>query len=141
MKAKIVGTKEELQDAFSVRFKVFVDEQKVPEEEEIDQFEDEAVHVVLYDGTVPAGAGRFRFVDGYAKVERICIMAQYRGKGAGKTIMDRIESAALEKGPQTFKLNAQTHAVPFYEKLGYSVVSEEFLDAGIPHVTMTKKSI
>lgn len=53
--------------------------------------------------------------------------------------MNGIEQFALEKGLQKLKLNAQTHAIPFYGKLGYEVVSDEFLDAGIPHKTMVKK--
>ena len=53
--------------------------------------------------------------------------------------MNKIETYALENGIDNFKLNAQTHAIPFYSRLGYEVVSEEFLDAGIPHRTMIKQ--
>ncbi|WP_374722788.1 GNAT family N-acetyltransferase [Peribacillus tepidiphilus] len=138
MNVKIVSNEKELQDAFSVRKTVFVDEQKVPVEEEIDSFEDEAVHFVLYDNEQPVGAGRFRLVDGMGKVERICVLSSHRKKGAGKIIMDAIEEYAAKQDLKKLKLNAQTHAIPFYERLGYEVVSEEFLDAGIPHKTMMK---
>lgn len=138
MNVKIVENDQQLEDAFSVRKTVFVDEQQVPEEEEIDAFEDEAKHFVLYDGETPVGAGRFRVLDGTGKVERICVLSSHRGKGAGNLIMDAIESYAFEQGIQKFKLNAQTQAIPFYEKLGYEAVSEIFLDAGIPHKTMIK---
>ncbi|PKR86789.1 GNAT family N-acetyltransferase [Heyndrickxia camelliae] len=133
-----VTTEDQLKDAFTIRKTVFVEEQQVPEEEEIDQFEDAADHFVLYDENHPVGAGRFRVVDGKGKVERICVLSSYRGKGAGKIIMEAIEQHALEKGLKKLKLNAQTHAIPFYEKLQYEVVSDEFLDAGIPHKTMEK---
>lgn len=133
-----VTTEDELKDAFSIRKIVFVEEQNVPEEEEIDQYEDEAEHFVLYDDDDAVGAGRFRVVDGKGKVERICVLPPYRGKGAGKIIMDAIEQYAGEQGLKKLKLNAQTHAIPFYEKLKYEIVSEEFLDAGIPHKTMEK---
>jgi len=133
-----VTTNDQLEDAYFVRKTVFVDEQHVPEEEEIDQFEAEASHVVLYDDKKPAGAGRVRLVDGYGKLERICVMKFARKMGAGKVIVNKLEDIASAKGAEKFKLYAQTHAIPFYEKLGYSVVSEEFMDAGIPHVTMTK---
>jgi predicted GNAT family N-acyltransferase len=133
-----VTSENELKDAYSVRKEVFVEEQNVPLEEEIDQFEEEAAHFVLYDGDLPAGAGRFRIVDGKGKVERICVLSSYRKKGAGQLIMNAIEDYAHGQDIHTLKLNAQTHAIPFYEKLGYSVVSEEFLDAGIPHKTMEK---
>jgi predicted GNAT family N-acyltransferase len=138
--ARIVKSDEELQDAYDVRTKVFVEEQQVPEEEEIDQFEREASHVVLYDEDKPVGAGRFRILNGIGKIERICVLPDYRSMGAGKIIMEKLEEIAALKEMQTLKLNAQTHAEPFYTKLGYSTISKEtFLDAGIPHVTMVKE--
>ncbi|PLS16012.1 GNAT family N-acetyltransferase [Bacillus sp. M6-12] len=140
MKVKTVASQKELEDAFIVRKTVFIHEQNVPEEEEIDQYENDAAHFVLYDSNnSPIGAGRFRTLDGIGKVERICVLSDSRVKGAGRAIMDHIEEYAKEKGVQKLKLNAQTHAIPFYEKLGYDTVSEEFLDAGIPHKAMEKK--
>jgi predicted GNAT family N-acyltransferase len=136
---KIVENQKELEDAYTVRKTVFVEEQAVPLEEEIDAYENEAEHFVMYNEDSPIGAGRFRLVDGYGKVERICILKEARKTGAGKAIMNTIETYALEKGIQKLKLNAQTHAIPFYAGLGYEVVSEEFMDAGIPHKTMVKK--
>ena len=138
MNVILVNSEKEKQDAFSVRRTVFVDEQQVPEEEEIDQYEDDCAHFVLYNGTEPQGAGRFRVLDGYGKVERICVLKEARGTGAGKAIMGKIEDHAKEQGIEKLKLNAQVQAIPFYDRLGYEVVSEEFLDAGIPHRTMVK---
>ncbi|WP_210364536.1 GNAT family N-acetyltransferase [Bacillus sp. REN3] len=140
MEVRIVSTEQEREDAFDVRRIVFIGEQDVPEEEEIDEYEDDAVHFVLYDGEKPAGAGRFRILEGIGKVERICVLKSNRKSGAGVAIMKKIEDYAKEQGVSVLKLNAQTHAIPFYSKLGYETVSEEFLDAGIPHKTM-KKSI
>ncbi|WLR51627.1 GNAT family N-acetyltransferase [Bacillus tianshenii] len=139
MKVERVTTKKQLEDAYYVRTEVFVNEQNVPEEEEIDQFEEEADHFVLYDADKPVGAGRCRVVDNMLKVERICVMASHRSKGAGSLIMKACEEVATEKGIKALKLNAQTQAQPFYERLGYECTSTEtFLDAGIPHVTMKK---
>ncbi|MCH6268719.1 MULTISPECIES: GNAT family N-acetyltransferase [Neobacillus] len=138
MTVKVVENPKELEDAYTVRKIVFVDEQNVPFEEEIDQFENDATHFVLYHEGSPVGAGRFRNVEGYGKVERICVLKEARNIGAGKAIMETIESHAREKDFRKLKLNAQTQAIPFYEKLGYEVVSEEFMDAGIPHKTMVK---
>jgi predicted GNAT family N-acyltransferase len=136
---KIVKTQKELEDAYSVRKTVFVDEQDVPLEEEIDAYEDKAEHFVMYLEGSPIAAGRFRFVDGYGKVERICVLKEARKTGAGKAIMNAIEKYALEKDIHKLKLNAQTHAIPFYAGLDYKIVSEEFMDAGIPHKTMLKE--
>ncbi|MFE8700447.1 GNAT family N-acetyltransferase [Cytobacillus sp. FJAT-54145] len=138
MEVKIVTNEKEFADALEVRKVVFVNEQQVPMEEEIDQFESESTHFVLYDNEEPIGAGRFRVVDGYGKVERICVMKDKRKSGSGKAIMLKIEQFAIESGVSALKLNAQTHAIPFYENLGYEVISVEFLDAGIPHKTMKK---
>ncbi|PKG25573.1 GNAT family N-acetyltransferase [Niallia nealsonii] len=138
MKVTIVKTEKELEDAFAIRRTVFVDEQQVPLEEEMDQFEKDSTHFVLYNNQKPVGAGRYRLVDNYGKVERICILKENRKDGAGKILMNSIEEYAYEHKAPALKLNAQTQAIPFYEKLGYKIVSEEFLDAGIPHKTMTK---
>ncbi|AEH48888.1 GNAT family N-acetyltransferase [Parageobacillus thermoglucosidasius] len=138
----VIGKKSDAslyKDALFVRQTVFIEEQHVPKEEEIDEFEQDAVHFVLYDGEKPVGAGRFRTIDdGLGKIERICILPQYRGRGAGKQLMETIEKFAKEQGIRKVKLNAQTHAEPFYQKLGYHTVSDVFMDAGIPHVTMVK---
>ncbi|MES5394822.1 GNAT family N-acetyltransferase [Bacillus amyloliquefaciens] len=140
MEAIIAKTEKQLNDAFFVRKEVFVKEQHVPEEEEIDQFEDTSEHIVIYDGGQPVGAGRCRLKDGHGKLERICVMKSHRSLGVGVIIMRALEKAAAAKGADSFILHAQTQAVPFYEKQGYRVTSdEEFLDAGIPHLEMVKK--
>jgi predicted GNAT family N-acyltransferase len=135
---KVVENEKELEDAFSVRRTVFIDEQNVPAEEEIDTLEEEATHFVGYHEGTPIAAGRFRVVGGYGKIERICVLKEARKTGIGKELMNKIEIYALENGIDNFKLNAQTQAIPFYSRLGYEVVSDEFLDAGIPHRTMIK---
>ncbi|BET17147.1 GNAT family N-acetyltransferase [Bacillus velezensis] len=140
MESIIVKTEKQLNDAFFVRKEVFVKEQYVPEEEEIDQFEDTSEHIVIYDGGQPVGAGRWRLKDGHGKLERICVMKSHRSLGVGAIIMQALEKAAAAKGAGSFILHAQTQAVPFYEKQGYRVTSgEEFLDAGIPHLEMIKE--
>ncbi|MBT9286650.1 MULTISPECIES: GNAT family N-acetyltransferase [Bacillus] len=140
MESIIAKTEKQLNDAFFIRKEVFVKEQHVPEEEEIDQFEDTSEHIVIYDGGQPVGAGRWRLKDGHGKLERICVMKSHRSLGVGAVIMQALEKAAAAKGADSFILHAQTQAVPFYEKQGYRVTSgEEFLDAGIPHLEMIKE--
>lgn len=138
MKAVKAANKKQLNDAFYVRKKVFVEEQKVPEELEMDEHDDKADHIVLYDETKPIGTGRLRIVDNAGKLERICILPEYRGRGAGKIILDALENLARTKNVKKVKLNAQTHAENFYKKAGYKTVSDIFMDAGIPHVSMVK---
>jgi predicted GNAT family N-acyltransferase len=139
MEIVIAKDKKTLEDAFKVRKVVFVDEQKVPPEEEIDQYEDESVHFVVYnDNDEPIGAGRLRNLDGAGKIERICVLADYRTCGIGKKLMEKIMQYAKDHGYEKVKLNSQSHAIPFYEKLGFFITSEEFFEAGIPHRTMEK---
>lgn len=139
MFVKIVENKEEREHAYNIRKEVFVEEQHVPIEEEIDQYEEESAHFVLYnDEEQPIGAGRFRVIDGIGKVQRICVLSTARKNGAGAMIMNAIEEYAVSAQVTQLKLDAQLHAIPFYTKLGYQVISEEFMDAGIPHKTMTK---
>ncbi|MGR3763580.1 GNAT family N-acetyltransferase [Rossellomorea sp. NS-SX7] len=138
MKVEIAKSESQLEEVFQVRKTVFVNEQHVPLEEEIDEFENQSTHFILYDGELPSGAGRFRVLDGVGKVERICVLKELRGKGAGREIMLAIEEFANNHSISNLKLNAQTYAIPFYEGLGYGIASEEFMDAGIPHKTMVK---
>ncbi|WP_156288901.1 GNAT family N-acetyltransferase [Oceanobacillus salinisoli] len=139
MKIKVVETQEELEQAYQVRMVVFVEEQKVPEEEELDEHDQTATHFVGYDDDKAVAASRLRFVDEYGKLERICVLKEARGKSFGKELILAMEEFIKDKGYNKAKLNAQTHAEEFYAKLGYETVSGEFMDAGIPHVTMIKE--
>jgi predicted GNAT family N-acyltransferase len=135
---QIVSNEQQLKDAYYIRKKVFVEEQHVAPELEIDDLEQEAIHFVLYIDQVPSGAGRLRLLEGYGKVERICVLKKQRVSGAGTAIMSKIEEYAHNEGIHKLKLNAQTHAIGFYSHLGYEITSDEFYEAGIPHKSMAK---
>ncbi|MFD1066020.1 GNAT family N-acetyltransferase [Oceanobacillus locisalsi] len=139
MLVKTAKTPEELQDVYRIRKEVFVEEQNVPPELEIDAFDQSATHFIAYDEETPVAAARLRITDeGYGKLERICVVKSHRGKSIGKKIMQKMEQEINQQGFHKAKLNAQIHAQDFYQKLGYEVTSGEFMDAGIPHVTMIK---
>ncbi|MGE7623046.1 GNAT family N-acetyltransferase [Viridibacillus sp. NPDC096237] len=142
MKAHKITTQEELQKAFDIRVKVFVEEQKVPAEEELDQFDHldgECQHVLItnHDGQA-VGTGRVRLVEGVGKIQRVAILEEYRKHGLGRIIIQALEDIAKELGAAKVKLDGQVQAQGFYEKLGYHVASDIFLDAGIEHVLMIK---
>ena len=133
-------TSSEREDAFSVRRIVFVEEQGVPLSLELDELDETADHFVVYTENTPIGAGRIREIDsGIGKVERVCILPEFRGKHLGKLIMQALENHAAYKGFEKVVLNAQSYAIPFYEKIGYVITSPEFMDADIPHRTMEKR--
>ncbi|MBD7985083.1 GNAT family N-acetyltransferase [Sporosarcina sp. Sa2YVA2] len=140
VEVRIARSENERDDAFNVRTKVFVEEQGVPLSLEIDEFDKSAQHFIVYEDTRPIGAGRIRETDkGIAKVERVCILKEFRGQHLGFLIMKELEKHAESAGMKKIKLNAQSYAIPFYEKLGYMVNSPEFMDADIPHRAMEKE--
>ncbi len=137
---RIATSDQELEDAFTVRKNVFVKEQGVPLSLELDDFDKTAAHFVVYLEETPIGAGRVRVLnDGIAKVERVCVLEEHRGKHLGNLVMHALEDHAKLTGMNTVVLYAQSYAVPFYEKLGYVITSPEFMDADIPHRAMEKK--
>lgn len=136
---KIVTSERERQEAFFVRRKVFVEEQGVPLNLELDELDKTADHFVVYNEEKPIGAGRIREIEsGTGKVERVCVLPTYRGKHLGNLMMHALEKHAVSKGLNKIILNAQSYAIPFYEKLGYVIASTEFMDADIPHRRMEK---
>ncbi|WP_217580891.1 GNAT family N-acetyltransferase [Lysinibacillus sp. GbtcB16] len=141
MSIKKVTTEADLQVAFDFRRKVFIEEQQVPEVEEYDEFDSLQApcdHILVYYKEQPVGTGRLRVVEGYGKLERICIVEEFRKFGLGKEIIMGLEQIARDNGLTKAKLNAQSYAEVFYEKLGYKRVGEEFMDCGIPHILMKK---
>ncbi len=137
-----VQTEQEKKDALSVRRIVFIEEQQVPEDLEIDEHDGDdpaTIHFVAYAGDKPVGASRLRtYAPGVGKVERVAVLGSERGTGLGRQIMVMMEETAREMGFQKLKLNAQTHAQRFYEKLGYTPVGDVFDEAGIEHIAMEK---
>jgi predicted GNAT family N-acyltransferase len=131
---------EELPACFEVRVRVFVDEQKVPFEEEIDAYDGVAQHFAALDddGKVVGTARLIDAGDGIGKVGRVAVLQEARGKGSGREIM----LCVMREGYQRFhtlKLDAQLQVIPFYENLGFVAEGEVFLDAGIEHRLMKRR--
>lgn len=120
-----------------IRHKVFIDEQQVPPELEWDSSDEIADHylMVLPDHT-PVGVARvFRAPGDIAHIGRMAILPGFRGQGYGRQLLWQLMQ---ETGPEfsELRLQAQKHAVPFYQALGFHVCSGTYDDAGIPHVDM-----
>lgn len=138
MEIRIVETDLEKEHAYQIRHIVFVEEQNVPIEREVDEYEDECIHFIGYKDNEPIAAGRLRWVEDYGKLERLCVKREYRGQSYGTQMIQAMENEIKRHGYKYAKLNAQTHAEKFYKRLGYETIPGEFMDAGIPHVTMVK---
>ncbi len=128
---------EDIQRCLEIRFKVFVEGQNVPLEEEVDGKDAESMHYLLFINEHPVGTARVRCMDSYSKIERVAILNESQGKGLGRDIMKFILSDIQNHSTvKKVRLSSQTYAIPFYEKLGFSVCSEEYMDACIPHKDM-----
>lgn len=156
MRIEHVTTAEQFADALAVRFEVFVGEQGVSPEGERDELDSDprTLHVIAYDdGGAPIGTGRLLapHTDSFhgegtghgamnpanPHIGRLAVRASARGTGAGVTLMRELEAAALARhgahGSVRVELSAQDQALPFYERLGYVVHGEAYLDEGISH--------
>lgn len=137
---KLAQTEQEKELAFNIRKKVFVEEQGIPLHLEIDEFDQTATHFVVLENDEPIAAARIRETElNVGKVERVCVLPEHRRKHLGVLVMNALEEHAKQHGWKKLKLNAQTYAIPFYEKLSFQVTSPEFDDAGIPHRAMEKE--
>ncbi|WP_406057656.1 GNAT family N-acetyltransferase [Streptomyces sp. NBC_01077] len=140
---------EDREACFAVRREVFVVEQGVPQELEYDTYDATAVHVLaLREDGLPLGTGRLLFgADAVGKtgsdasvgsLGRLAVSKAARGLGVGAALVRGIEVVARERGLSAVDLHAQTHALGFYERLGYEAYGPEFPDADMPHRAMRR---
>lgn len=138
MNIKQITEDKDLRDTFQIRKVILVEEQGVPLEDEFDQYDSEAIHILVFHEDQPSATGRLRILSDCAKLERICVLANFRQYGLGKAVVQSLEKITKEKGLRKAKLHAQTQASGFYKKLGYTPDSKEFMEDGIPHILMVK---
>lgn len=123
-------------EAAEIRRRVFVEEQKVPADMEWDPHDNIAAHLILYWGGKAAGTLRFYPDDGWLHVGRVAVLAEFRGKGLGKRLMERCLAEGRRLGFTRSFLNSQAHQAGFYAAFGYRRIGDEFMEAGIPHCRM-----
>lgn len=143
MECKRVTEQKELEGCLAVRMEVFVKEQGVSPEEEVDEYDASPAacrHFLVTDEDRPVGAARWKtYEPGVAKLQRIAVKLPYRGRAIGRLLVQAMERDASALGYREAILDAQCSAEAFYAKLGYETVSSEpFYDAGILHVRMRK---
>lgn len=120
--------------AAPIRYAVFVDEQKVPPDMELDDWDPQSVHAVAFDADRTAvGTGRL-LPDGH--IGRMAVVGAARGAGVGSALLRALMEEARRRGHRAAVLSAQTQAIPFYRRHGYEISGIEYIDAGIPHVDM-----
>lgn len=127
----------DLQKAFAIRIKVFVDEQGVDKRLEY-EFEDESTHFLALVNDIPAGTARWRETENGYKLERFAVLKEYRKHGVGGELVKATLSEVLPTDKKVY-LNAQTLVVDFYGRYGFKPEGEEFEEAGIMHYAMVYK--
>jgi len=123
------------QQILYIREQVFIIEQQVPPELEVDVQDPQARHVLLFNETIAVATGRLT-TDGH--IGRIAVLRGHRHQGYGTQIILKLEQIAITAGLKQVVLGAQLQALNFYERLGYQAIGEVFMDAGIEHQLMNK---
>jgi len=122
-------------DASRIRFAVFVEEQGVPREIELDERDAQCLHAIARLEGRAVGTGRL-LPDGH--IGRMAVLRECRGAGVGGRILAALMARARQRGDREVLLSAQVHAMPFYERHGFSPVGAVYEEAGIPHQDMRR---
>ncbi len=127
-------------ESVAIRRRVFIEEQGVPEPDELDGKDGERTHFLARDAAGRAvGSACLRPYRARHKVERVAVLPELRGSGLGRDLMSAVEAHARTLGEDELVLHAQAGVVPFYEKLGWVSVGPRFFEAGIEHQKMGKR--
>ncbi|WP_323158966.1 GNAT family N-acetyltransferase [Pseudomonas viridiflava] len=124
-------------DIRRIRDAVFIAEQSVPPELEWDSEDMDAVHFLASEGDYPIGTARL-LQDG--EIGRLSVLKDWRGLKVGEALLTAAINEAEKRGLKEQKLSAQVQAIAFYERFSFTVVSDEFLEAGLPHVNMVRQA-
>ena len=142
IRVKTVESQEELDQAFAIREKVFIEEQECDRDEEFDGLDQDSVLFIAYYKGRPAGTSRYRRTEKGIKLERFAVYTEYRGKGVGKRLVQstigHIEANIKEPGLLLY-LHAQLAAMPLYARHGFHQVGDMFIEAKIEHFEMRKQ--
>ena len=137
---KLVETEADMEAAVGIRFRVFVDEQSVPPEIELDEYDAVATHAIAVEDGQAIGAGRMYLEDGAARIGRMAVDSAHRRRGVGGLILRFLEEEARAQGATEYVLHAQEYVKAFYAAHGYTERGGAFMEAGILHVEMRKEA-
>ncbi|MGK7913397.1 MAG: GNAT family N-acetyltransferase [Synechococcus sp.] len=133
---RVASTFDDLLKVMSVRSIVFIHEQHCPYAIEVDGQDYAAIHILGEQQGEPIAAGRIRCIYPYAKLERLAIRQQCRGRGYGHQLLAFMMSTARDRGFESMKLHAQVQATEFYRKQGFTTQGDVFVEADIDHLLM-----
>lgn len=132
-----IATTRDIATCRALRRRVFIEEQGVSEADEVDELDDEAIHLLATVDGRPVGSARLLLRGDAGKIGRVCVLPEVRGTGLGAALI-RASLEELRRHPGLIhaKLGAQTHALGFYERLGFTAFGPVYEDAGIQHRDM-----
>jgi predicted GNAT family N-acyltransferase len=136
IKIKRVSSQPDLVQGFAIRIRVFVKEQRVPAEIELDSDDQRAMHFLATHSGRAVGTARVVMCHGNAKIGRMAVLTTYRRRGIGAALLKRVITAAKRLGARRIYLHAQVAVIGFYERLGFRAVGRVFNEAGIAHRKM-----
>jgi len=123
--------------AYAVRQEVFIREQGVPEDMELDEYDPGAVHVLAYLNAQCIATARLVRLDAKsAQIGRMAVLVELRGQGIGTAMLKKLLELAMSEGISSLILHSQVSAVSFYEKLGFKADGPSYQEAGISHRNM-----
>jgi len=131
------ASRDEIRKAFAIRMRVFVREQGVPAEIELDRDDGKAIHFLALNSGKAVGTARIVIRRGRAKIGRMAVLKSYRGMGVGSMLLKRAIETAKKRRARTIYLHAQVAVMDFYETAGFRAAGPVFDEAGIPHRKMT----
>ena len=135
----MIAETRDLDTCRALRRAVFIEEQGVSEAEEWDGLDDGAIHLLAFRDGAAVGTARILTSGDTGKIGRVCILPGARGTGLGAAlILAALDALRARPGIARARLGAQTHAIGFYEKLGFSAFGPIYDDAGIPHRDMIR---
>ena len=124
-------------DAYSIRKRVFIEEQGVPAEMEIDEFDLNALHALAYADSECIGTARLVTLSGsIGRIGRMAVLPKHRGHGIGKQLLGALLKACQSQGIKQIELHAQVKVIPFYQQFGFITQGDVYDEAGIPHRDM-----
>lgn len=132
---------EDFSDSYEIRKTVFVEEQRIPIENEMDGLDAECFHIVLYNDAAPVGSGRLYIHDDIARLGRIAVLKNERGKGYATVICNALIDIARREKAKLVTLDSQSYVASLYEKLGFVREGGEFLEEGILHIKMNMQLV
>ena len=136
---KEIKNKKDQEKAQEIRQEVFVIGQNVPAELEVDEYESDAIHYLAFLNNNPVGAARWRITEQGVKLERFAVLNEFRGRGIGSAMVEKILSDIKrdpEAGDKEIYLHAQMDAIPLYRKFGFVKYGDMFDEAGLMHYAM-----